>query len=182
MTAPRREILRYLGYKNTVPSEAVIESIDKIERQVAEVAEPKSVKKELAREEVIWSGTTVEKALYGCNRAVLFAATLGVQVDRLLMRTINISMSDAVILQAVAAAMIEQVCDDLQAEYNSRPRVSPGYGDFELSAQRDILRILDAPRKIGLSVTEALMLVPTKSVTAIFGIKEDACEGLGKEN
>ncbi|MGN0575406.1 MAG: vitamin B12 dependent-methionine synthase activation domain-containing protein [Ruminococcus sp.] len=49
-------------------------------------------------------------------------------------------------------------------------RYSPGYGDLPLSLQRDILLYLNAMRRIGLTVTEDSLLIPSKSVTAVIGI------------
>ena len=49
-------------------------------------------------------------------------------------------------------------------------RDSPGYGDFPLEAQREILVILDTPRKIGVSLTDSLLMVPSKSVSAVIGV------------
>ena len=48
-----------------------------------------------------------------------------------------------------------------------KPRRSPGYGDLPLALSRTILAELDAPRKIGVSITDSNLLVPSKSVTAI---------------
>ena len=53
------------------------------------------------------------------------------------------------------------------------PRYSPGFGDFPLSAQREILSVLDAARAIGVSLTDTLLMVPSKSVSAVIGVKED---------
>ena len=53
-----------------------------------------------------------------------------------------------------------------------RPRFSPGYGDFDIHHQDDILRMLDTAKKIGLTMTDSYMLTPTKSVTAIIGISD----------
>ena len=51
-----------------------------------------------------------------------------------------------------------------------KPRFSPGYGDLPLEMQRDIFRVLDCSRKIGLTLNESLLMSPSKSVTAIVGI------------
>ncbi len=173
MKLKRREVLRYLGYKGNEPTEEITLAIDRIEKELLATATPRTVFCEISAEDVLWNCETVKKALGNCKRAVLFAATLGAGVDRLLMRYESINMGDAVILQALAAAMIEEVCDELQERFKSRPRVSPGYGDFDLLAQKEILKILDAPKKIGITTTESLMLVPTKPVTALFCIEED---------
>ena len=168
----RSEILRYLGYRKESPREDIEAAIDRIEKEVEAASKPRTVKIEVSSDTLPLHSETVRKAVRGCKRAVIFAATLGADVDRLIMQKECSNISEAVIAGAVAAAIIEEVCDKLQSEYDSYPRVSPGYGDFPLSAQENILKMLDASTKIGLSITDALMLVPTKSVTAIFAIKE----------
>ena len=55
-------------------------------------------------------------------------------------------------------------------------RFSPGYGDYPIELQKDFLRILDAQRKIGLTVNDNFMLVPTKSVTAVLGLSKNPIE------
>ena len=40
-----------------------------------------------------------------------------------------------------------------------------------LDYQRTLLAFLDTPRKIGVSLTDALLMVPSKSVSAIIGVK-----------
>ena len=121
----------------------------------------------------------LKRHLDGCKEAYLFAATLGAGVDRLMQRYSRTDMPAAVVLQACAAAFLESCCDAAQEDialgltdgFTLRPRFSPGYGDLSLSCQPDFLRVLDAPKKIGLSCTETNMLTPTKSITAVMGIR-----------
>lgn len=117
--------------------------------------------------------------LRGLSEVFLFAGTLGPQADRLIARETRRDVSRGVIAAAAASALIEDRCDGWQAEMRRqvaeegktlRPRFSPGYGDFDIGHQRDILRLLDAARGIGLTLTDGLMLAPTKSVTAVMGI------------
>lgn len=127
--------------------------------------------------------------LAGCDRAFLFAATLGAAADRMLLRQETEDMGRAVLLQAAAAAFLEHYSDSCMAYlrgkaeedgYYLRPRVSPGDGDFSLEQQRPLLNRLDAARRIGVTLTDALMLLPTKTVTAVVGLtrtKEAACVG-----
>ena len=51
-------------------------------------------------------------------------------------------------------------------------RFSPGYGDAPLSASEDLIALLDATRRIGLSMTRSYMMTPIKSITALIGISE----------
>ena len=51
-----------------------------------------------------------------------------------------------------------------------RPRFSPGYGDFSLNHQTEIISVLQCPKKIGLTLTDSLLMAPAKSVTAVIGL------------
>ena len=70
--------------------------------------------------------------------------------------------------------IIDEIEKDVVSSSNDKiylkPRFSPGYGDLDISYQKDFIRLLDTPKKIGLSLTNGGMLAPTKSVTAIIGI------------
>lgn len=116
--------------------------------------------------------------LSGCSAAVLFAATVGVELDRTIHRYSRLSPSLAVMLQAIGAERIEALCDTFCKEIETErgtvtERFSPGYGDLPLSTQGEILRRLDAARRIGVTLTDRFMMLPTKSVTAFVGIKEE---------
>ena len=126
------------------------------------------------------------KNLCGCEKAVLFAATVGLGVDRLISRYGSVFPSKSLAFQAIGAERIEALCDEfcgfLKNEYGKknlflRPRFSPGYGDLAIEYQKDIFRVLDCSRKIGLSLNESMLMSPSKSVTAIVGISENkSCE------
>ena len=82
-------------------------------------------------------------------------------------------------MQAAAAAMVEAYCNELNAGWKKeylenglylRPRFSPGYGDFPLSAQKQILDGLEAGKRIGITLTEGYLMMPSKSVTAVIGV------------
>ena len=115
------------------------------------------------------------KNLEGCEEVIVFAATVGLEIDRLIRRYTNFSPAKALFFQAIGSERIESLCDvfcnELKEEgLQLRPRFSPGYGDLPLEMQKDIFRVLDCPRKIGLSLNESLLMSPSKSVTAIIGI------------
>jgi len=113
---------------------------------------------------------------HDCNHAVFFAATLGHEMDRLIRKYSAISPSKALFMQAIGAERIEALCDafedDVRNEFSAKaPRFSPGFGDLSLELQRDFARILDMDKKLGIKVGENLLMSPTKSVTAIIGVK-----------
>lgn len=60
--------------------------------------------------------SNLSKNLKGCQNVVVFGATLGTGVDMLMKRRAVTDMASVVILQACAAAMLEEYCDKCQAE------------------------------------------------------------------
>ncbi len=127
--------------------------------------------------------------LAGCQGVLLLAVTLGSGVDRLLARSGAQRPSLMVAQQAAAAALAEEYsdrcCKEAQerlAGYRLLPRFSPGYGDWSLQDQSVLLEMLDASRKIGLTVTQSGMLTPLKSITAAVGIKPEMSQRKSHES
>ncbi len=116
--------------------------------------------------------------LKDCDNIIVFAATVGVEMDRLIAKYSRISPAKAVIMQAIGAERIETLCNtfckDIAKDegFIARPRFSPGYGDLPLAAQRDIFLILNCSKWIGLSLNDSLLMSPTKSVTAFMGVSK----------
>ena len=123
------------------------------------------------------SNDALYKNLSGCNSACVFAATAGAGVDRLIMRYSKTSPAHAVVTNCIASSAIEVWCDEVNAliseRYETKPRFSPGYGGVSLEYQKDVLSFLDAERKIGITLSDALMMIPAKSVTAFVGITKN---------
>lgn len=118
------------------------------------------------------------KNLFDVSEVIVFAATVGVGLDRLIAKYSRLSPSRALMLQAIGAQRIEAVCDafckDLADELKVtlKPRFSPGYGDLPLGVQKNIFDLLDCSKLIGITLNESLLMSPTKSVTAFVGIKK----------
>ena len=112
-----------------------------------------------------------------CDRMILFAATLGIGADRLIMRYSRTAPARAVMLDALLAERIEAVCDAFEREAaegrSARPRFSAGYGDLPLEFQREIFRALSPERHIGLTLNASLLMSPSKSVTAILAFPKE---------
>ena len=184
-----KEILRYLGYGRHEAKEQVLILIEACVRELERAAVPKSIYKEYPLsfygEEGIdccafqTCSKALKKNLKDCQSVLLFGATLGTGVDLLLHRYNRLQMSKAVVLQAAAAAMLEDYCDQMNEELEKkyeekglylRPRFSPGYGDFSLECQPALLGCLEAGKRIGITLTDSLLMAPSKSVTAVIGI------------
>lgn len=123
---------------------------------------------------------SIKTALLGCEEVIVFTATVGLEIDRLIRRYLRISPTKALLFQSLGTERIEAVCDlfceKLMLGFNKKnvelkPRFSAGYGDFSIEAQREFFALLDVSKHIGVSLTESLMMIPTKSVSALVGIR-----------
>ncbi len=128
----------------------------------------------------------IDRLLKNSREVIVMAATIGHGIDRKIARYKKFGPTKALLFQALGAERIEALCDlfcaEIKKEEEARgntvtPRFSPGYGDLSLSVQTDIVRILDCGRNIGVSLNKSLLMSPSKSVTAIFGIEKR--DGMG---
>ena len=112
--------------------------------------------------------------LYGCSEAFVFAVTLGMGVDRLLCRLNLLSQAEHFITDGLASAAAEALCDSVNETIahglRVKPRFSPGYGDVPLSVQAPLLQRLRAESTLGITLNDAYLMTPVKSITAIAGI------------
>lgn len=200
-----REAVRYLGYGRHAIDERTLTLIQDSFRELDQVSDARFIYRIFEISKADKNGLTIgnlkiesknlARNLKNCQEAVLFGATLGTRVDMLMKKYAVTDMSKAVVLQACAAAELEEYCDEMQKQIAIRlgeglylrPRFSPGYGDFSILHQKDVLQMLEAQKKIGLTLTEGYMLTPTKSVTAVIGISREkqpchikGCEECGK--
>ena len=180
------EVFRYTGVRTAVPELAPL--LDAVLAEMTPQLTGKVCWLELpiARKEGILDlgftqtdSSSLARNLEGCDRIVVFGATIGLAPDRLIARYGHISPAKALMFQAAGTERIEALCDvfcdklcqEAAARGLSlRPRFSPGYGDLPLALQKDIFRVLDCARMIGLTLNESLLMSPSKSVTAIAGL------------
>lgn len=186
----KSEIYRYLGYtKNAEVAENVDTLVEAVLENVLAGSTPKVCYKrfDLNIDTGIDFGfMNIESRdlavnLSDCHEAIIFAATIGLYVDRQIQKETILSPAKACVYQAVGAAVIESVCDDFnewlrasEASYGNelKPRYSPGYGDVSLEVQKDIFKELNCAKMAGITLSDSLHMIPEKSVTAIIGIKK----------
>ncbi len=193
MKTSREEVLRYLGYNNQIIDNSTAEIIDECLLEIQQLTQGKYTYKlfELAKTEgkmallqtnLVFSSVDIQAHLAKSTKCVLLAATFGMTVEKRIYYYSKLNLTKAVILDACASAFIEAVCDEAEKEiqiiaqeqgYYLTSRYSPGYGDFPLEVQPQIIKVLDAYQKIGLSATENYLLLPRKSVTALIGLQKE---------
>jgi hypothetical protein len=189
----KKETLRYLGYYNNPnpqrPQEGDLMGdmqpiISECERYVLDAQNLKAC---YDIYDIVWGerlnlgfaevdSKALKKNLEGCKKIVLFAATAGSGIDRLILKYNKLSPARAVVIQAMGAALIEQWCDIIHHSFinnlgANKARFSCGYGDLPLELQRDIFMALNVTKNIGVTLSDNCFMTPSKSVTAIIGIK-----------
>lgn len=180
LSVDKRELSARLG----APVDTVIDGMDGLFYKLCEAAKPSytAMHVKLEREmggirigNSVSESKSLEKLCADSSECILLCATLGVGVDMLLMRTATLSPKDAFMIDAMADALVEALCDYAEekvcAELNTSGRFSPGYGDLELSLGKEILTLTDAERLLGIKLTVSGMMVPKKSVNAIIAIR-----------
>ena len=182
MDADRKEILRYLGYRGQEADEQVKALIESCVDQLSAAADPRSAYREFPLK--LLPDHMIDG---GCFQAK----------SRNLAKNLK-DCTSVVVMQAGAAAMIEdycnQICTGLRKEYEERglylrPRFSPGYGDFPLDCQPALLEGIQAGKRLGIRLTDSFLMMPSKSVTAVMGVGKtpyrcvvEGCEACGKKD
>lgn len=190
----RREICRYLGIRNGMPDPQTAALVESVVKELDQVIQPREFHQSFLLRVLEDEQHTVdlgcfqthsrslERNLRGCSEVIIFAATIGSRVDMLLRRYSLTEPSRGVVMQAASAAFIESWCDQINdhlketARKNGlylRPRFSPGYGDFPLENQKDIFQALQAEKRAGIVLTDSLLMLPSKSVTAVIGAGQE---------
>jgi len=186
--------LHYLGYNGQSLTDEEDRRIDEAIAEVIEVACPKTVHRVFPLSHVKENLTvpaeldlnysSLHELLADSADVLILAATLGLELDRRLRYYARTDAARLVLMDAAASALVERVCDELQEAlpYDSYTfRFSPGYGDVPLLLQKQIVRVLETPKRIGMTLTRSLLMIPQKSITGIVGIgggpKEPTCKG-----
>lgn len=195
MNVKQSEILHYLGYKGQPVDENTAQLIRIGLAEIHELARNRYAyglfdltrgdgSLMLANSTLSLPGRDIEKHLQYSSRCAVMAVTLGLEVDQRLAYYAKTDLTRGVVLDACTSAAVEALCDQVEEEIRDRvlqqglyltSRYSPGYGDFPLALQSTTTTVLDAYRKIGLTITENSLLIPRKSVTAVIGLQEKPC-------
>ena len=113
-----KEILRYAGCK--IPSDDVTmlmkkcieEARDKISYKLCFRLLPVRIKDSFCDFNFLsLESKNLAENLAGCSEAIVFSATIGIGIDRLITKYSKISPSKALMMQAIGAERIEALCD-----------------------------------------------------------------------
>jgi hypothetical protein len=175
----KNELLRYLGYKGQKINSELDRKIDDTIIFCKSLLRLKNVYKEfeinedfsLKNTNFYLEGNSIKRHLQGCKSVILIVATCGFDLDKEIQKLFISDKLMAVILDSAGSVAIESYLDIICSEFkNTTGRFSCGYGDFPLSANKDISDVLNASKLIGLNVNSSFLLSPKKSVIAVIGV------------
>ena len=136
-------------------------------------------------------GRSITNHLAIATKVIFLAATVGKKVEEAITAYFNEgNYTLAILLDAAATAAVEKIANDLERTlrpqfaahgYQFLSRFSPGYGDWDITAQKRVLPLTDG-ETIGLELTPAMMLVPRKSITAVIGLTANECLSQPEKN
>lgn len=193
--------LRYMGWRGE-PDERLTALLDECERELLAAARPRFVWRifDIVRSEggislsecgFSLSGSDIARHLEGCDKAAVTAATLSADTDKLLKRLQLSDIAKGIAADALASVFAEETSEQARravlaemAGCSATWCYAAGYGDFPLETARQLIAVVDAERRIGLSCTGSNMLTPQKSVVGVVGLSRRAlnsprnsCEG-----
>ena len=205
------EVLRYQGCHNN-KLKKVNKTIMKITREEIErgynLFEPKGIYSPVKIKQISFSGGRVDlkngfslnfsnsiiNLLKGTNYLILGVVTIGSSLENKVSefftqgeypRAIALDAVGTVAVESLSRYIRNLVCQEAKEQYFKTTRYfSPGYGDWDISQQKDIFKIIPT-NKIEVSLTESCMILPRKSLSWIIGIgkrviisskERDACK------
>ena len=183
----RSEALRYMGY-NGEPDERISAQIGECEKALLKEARPQFVWRifELTRVEntlalngcdFTLEGRDIAEHLRGCDKAAIICATLSADMDRF-QRRLDVSDSmKALVTDALANALIEQVAEEARRDILvNMSGYSTTFWDFPIETAQQLIAAVDAVRKIGVCCTATNMLTPQKTIVGVVGLSRGELE------
>ena len=183
----KKQWLDRLGVRGEADQQ-LLQQMEAAEQKLLTAAVPQGIYRVLESGAMDLPGCAIKKHLAECSGMIIMAVTLGAGIDRLI-RTAQIrDMAEAVFLDSGASVLAELCADTLENMIRvenselGKPvyftgRYSPGYGDFPIEMQGQLLRAVDGPKSIGLTANESSILIPRKSITAIIGTADHPVTG-----
>jgi hypothetical protein len=188
---PSKKVLARLGYAHGITS--VDDGIREMILDEMELAKKLIVPKQVAASSVLKlmppaavslnelsiNSRDLFKLFSNCVTVFGFAVTIGTHLEE--KRDAYLKDKEttrALILDAVGSESVDYLAeltnqqitgDSARDGLKTTRRFSPGYGDWPVSGQQELLKWLGAD-SIGISLTPAFQMIPEKSVSAILGV------------
>ena len=176
----RIELAARLGNGISVDSDIIKQHIDIFNEKVTyryayTTVQCKCINDLCYLDETVVASSALSKVLKNSTEAILLAVTAGFDIDKLISKATLQNALAGFYVDAIASACIESyiefISNDICKGLNVTNRFSPGYADFPLDYQIHLLDRLSAKESIGIVLSNDYLMIPTKSITAVIGLK-----------
>lgn len=185
----KKQALKYMGYKNSNVDDFTNDLLDTCYSELQEIVNFKVIYKIFDYEHnsidnISLNYNDLNKLLVNCKKIIVIACSLGIEIEKRIKLYSKVDMSKAVVLDALASAYLEKLCDDYEEGLNLEERTfryAPGYGDVPLILNKELAKLLNIHKNIGVSIQDNFMFIPSKSMLGIIGIGKSkikkSCDG-----
>ena len=173
--------------KTKAAIDRLMQQMDEAETLLFDAAEPAFTYEVFGIGTLPVQGVSLAKHLEGCNRIAVMAVTLGSEVDHLISETQEHRIALGVVIDSGASIMAELATNMAEEQIRNEiaekepifmtGRFSPGYGDSPLEMQAEVLDLLHADERLGITLSKGYMMNPSKSITAIMGLADHPVTG-----
>lgn len=150
----RENALKYLGYQAPMfegLTPGISSLLGECIEEIKQIAQPKVIVKrfklakdplrlEESGDEIL--GQQMEDMLEDCEECILIGCTLGIVMERKIKFYAKVNMTKSTVMDAAASAYLEEHCDRYEETLgfdNRTYRACPGYGDFPLEFNKELL-------------------------------------------
>lgn len=195
MHIDKKEALRYMGYRGQTMDENMEGLLDACIAEIMDIStngflyeifdiERRAEGLYLRGTTLVLQGEDIAGHLRRAEKCVVMAVTLGLETDKRISFYSKTDLTKGLVFDACATAAVESLCDRVQGKieaeaksmgFETTSRYSPGYGDFSIGIQKELVKVLKTYERLGLSVNERSIMIPRKSVTAFIGIQKEGC-------
>lgn len=187
------EILRPLGYSDTVPESEILECIRDEIRKCREYIKPKLVYEKIKiwyvekdrvvlENHAVFEGEYIARKLGKCEYVVLTVSTLGSEIDDIINECFNKGdYLRGMVIDTIGSAYIEYVNrlswnrlvnDIIGTDMGITSRLSPGTGGWDISDQAMFFQCIDGGA-IGVTLVDSYMMLPLKSTSIAYGFGKE---------
>lgn len=165
-----------INFENELLSECIEEFNKVVNYKYAYVRVPVSIANDVCDFDFAnVKSASLSRVLSDSKEVFIVAFSTGIEVDRLITKLYLKKDPSAFFIDSIGSAAIESFADYINEKMcqnlNTTNRFSPGYADFPLDFQRDLIARINANQTVGITINNELFMTPMKSITAIIGIK-----------
>lgn len=188
-------VKKYLNYSQeaSVFDDYILE----VYKEVQEISKPKKLCdfSNISRESgyykldklgIMLKSQSINDLFVDCSQIATLVVTLGMEIDKKIAFYAKTDMTRSMVFDAVSSVYVESVLDEFEEEVASKMpdmyrtmRFSAGYGDLDISLQKQLIEAVGADKYLGINVNSNYLMTPLKSITAFVGFshkKQPFCD------